>query len=92
MVRDVWTKWCFVIEQHSSAALTEIRLSVIKSGMDLLGAYTPLVLARGVQGEGGVAIFHDKAKNIRDKMGYSNLSNNMIISELRTTITIQIQC
>jgi hypothetical protein len=31
---------------------------------------------------GGGAIFHDKAKNIRDKMRYSNLSNNMMISEL----------
>jgi hypothetical protein len=43
---------------------------------------------RGVQG--GV-IFHDKSKNIRDKMRYSNLSNNMMISKLRTTVTIQIQ-
>ena len=33
--------------------------------------------------------FHDKAKNIRDKM--SNLSNNMMISKLLTTITIEIQ-
>ena len=31
---------------------------------------------------GGGAISHDKAKNIRDKMRYSNLSNNMMISEL----------
>ena len=31
-------------------------------------------------GGGGGGYFHDKAKNIRDKM--SNLSNNMIISEL----------
>jgi hypothetical protein len=31
---------------------------------------------------GGVLFFHDKAKNIRDKMRYSNLSNNMMISEL----------
>jgi hypothetical protein len=36
----------------------------------------PLGLARGG------AIFHDKAKNIRDKMRYSNLNNNMMISEL----------
>ena len=47
--------------------------------MDLLGDVHPLALARG--GAGG-AIFHDKAKNIRDKMKYSNLSNNMMISEL----------
>ena len=32
---------------------------------------------------GGGAIFHDQAKkNIRDKMRYSNLSNNMMVSEL----------
>jgi hypothetical protein len=49
------------------------------------GCATPLALTRG-----GV-IFHDKAKNIRDKIRYSNLSNNMMISELCTTITIQIQ-
>ena len=48
----------------------------------------PLSLARG--GAGG-AIFHDKEKIIRGKMRYSNLSNNMMISELWTTITIQIQ-
>jgi hypothetical protein len=46
---------------------------------------------QGGGGGGGGAIFHDKAKIIRDKMRYSNLSNNMMISELRTTITIQIQ-
>ena len=34
----------------------------------------------GVQG--GDAIFHDKQKIIRDKMRYSNLINNMMISEL----------
>ena len=37
----------------------------------------PLALARGAKWD------------IRDKMRYSNLSNNMIISELWTTITIQ---
>ena len=36
----------------------------------------------GQRGCRGGAIFHDKAKNIRDKMRYSNLSNNMMISEL----------
>jgi hypothetical protein len=40
----------------------------------------PPVLARG--GAGVCAIFHDKAKTIRDKMRYSNLSKNMIKSEL----------
>ena len=40
----------------------------------------PLALARS--GAGGGAIFHDKAKNIRDQMRYSNLSNNMMISKL----------
>ena len=55
------------------------------AGMDLLGemgvgVYVPsIALARG--GAGG-AIFDDKAKNIRDKMRYSNLSNNMMISKL----------
>ena len=51
--------------------------------MDLLGCgcvCTPLALARG--GAGG-AVFHViKQKIIRDKMRYSNLSNNMIISKL----------
>jgi hypothetical protein len=44
------------------------------------GVCTPhLALARGYAREGGY--FHDKAKNIRDKM--SNLSiNNMMISKL----------
>ena len=67
-------------------------------GMDLLGwggggggGCTPLVLARGGAG-GGVLFFMIKQKIIRDKMRYSNLSNNMmIISKLSTTITIQIQ-
>ena len=38
-----------------------------------------LALARGYAG-GGVGYFHDKAKNIRDKM--SNLSNKTMISKL----------
>jgi hypothetical protein len=50
-----------------------------------MGVCTPLALARG--GAGGGTIFHDKQKIIRDKMRYSNLSNNMMISELWTTIT-----
>jgi hypothetical protein len=40
---------------------------------------------------GGGLFFMIKQKIIRGKMRYSNLSNNMMISELRTTITIQIQ-
>jgi hypothetical protein len=40
------------------------------------GGCTLLALVRG--GAGG-AIFHDKAKNIRDKVRYCNLSNNMMI-------------
>ena len=43
------------------------------------GCAPPLALARG--GARG-AIFHDKKKTIRDKMRFSNLSNNMMISEL----------
>ena len=58
--------------------------------MDLLGggrgAHPPLALTTG--GAGGVLFFMIKQK---DKMRYSNLSNNMMTSELRTTITIQIQ-
>ena len=45
------------------------------------GVCTPpphLAMARGYAG--GWGYFHDKAKNIRDKM--SNLSNNMMISKL----------
>ena len=33
-------------------------------------------------GQGGVLFFMIKQKIIRDKMRYSNLSNNMMISEL----------
>jgi hypothetical protein len=36
----------------------------------------------GQRGFRGGAVFHDKAKIIRDKMRYSNLSNNMIIRKL----------
>ena len=53
-----------------------------EAGMDLLGGggCTPLALARG--GAGGVLFFMIKQKIIRGKMRYSNLSNNMMISEL----------
>jgi hypothetical protein len=45
--------------------------------MDLLeGCVHPLALARGV------LFFMIKQKNIRDKMRYSDLSDNMIISKL----------
>ena len=44
------------------------------------GGCTPLALARG--GARGVLFFMIKQKIIRDKMRYSNLSNNMMISEL----------
>ena len=47
----------------------------IQTGMGLLGGG---VHTSPSPGQGG-AIFHDKAK---DKMRYSNLSNNMMISEL----------
>ena len=43
------------------------------------GAHPPSPGQGGVQGGG--AIFHDKQKIIRDKMRFSNLSNNMMISE-----------
>jgi hypothetical protein len=47
--------------------------------MDLLGCVHPRpALAKGYAGGGGY--FHDKAKNIRDKM--SNLSNKTMISKL----------
>jgi hypothetical protein len=49
---------------------------LIPAGMDLLGGAPRAALARGG------AVFHDKAKNIRDKTRYGNLSNNMMISEL----------
>jgi hypothetical protein len=41
----------------------------------------PLALAKGGAGGGGL-FFMIKQKIIRDKMRYSNLSNNMMISEL----------
>jgi hypothetical protein len=52
--------------------------------MDLLGCVHP-----PSPGQGGVLFFMIKQKIIRDKMRFSNLSNNMI-NELWTTITIQI--
>jgi hypothetical protein len=59
-------------------------LRAFKSGMDLLGGCggctPPLALAR--RGAGGVLFFMIKQKIIRDKMRFSNLSNNMMISEL----------
>jgi hypothetical protein len=53
------------------------------------GGGHPLARARG--GAGGVLFFMIKQKIIRDKMRYSNLSNNMMTSELWTTIPIPIQ-
>ena len=64
--------------------------------MDLLGSVCVCVCVCGGGGGGGGgppqspgqrgcrggSIFHDKAKHIRDKLRYSNLSNNMMISEL----------
>ena len=47
--------------------------------MDLLGCVHPPP-SPGQRVCRGGGYFHDKAKNIRDKM--SNLSNNMMISEL----------
>ena len=44
------------------------------------GCAPPVALARG--GAGGVLFFMIKQKIIRGKMRYSNLSNNMMISEL----------
>ena len=44
-----------------------------------VGVHPP---STGQGGTGAGAIFHDKQKIIRDKMRYSNLSNNMMISEL----------
>ena len=45
------------------------------------GVHPPSPGQRGFRGE-GVLFFMIKKKNIRDKMRYSNLSNNMMISEL----------
>ncbi len=61
-----------------------------KSGMDLLcvfGGGYPLALARG--GMGVVQFFMIKRTNIRDKIRYSNLSNNMMIQFYIITIQIQ---
>jgi hypothetical protein len=55
----------------------------MKTGMDELegcGGVHPLALTR--RGAGGVLFFMIKQKIIRDKMRYSDLSNNMMISEL----------
>ena len=58
--------------------------NTVEPGMDLLlggggGVCTPLALARG---GAGVLFFMINQNIIRDKMRYSNLSNNMMISEL----------
>jgi hypothetical protein len=45
----------------------------------------------GQKGARGALFFMITQKIIRDTMRYSNLSNNMMISELWTIITIQIQ-
>ena len=50
--------------------------------MDLLGCVHPP--SPGQRGCRGVLFFMIKQKIIRDKMRYSNLSNNMIISHSRT--------
>jgi hypothetical protein len=54
--------------------LFSLSLPLFSTGMDLLGG--------GEGGAGGVLFFMIKQKFIRDKMRYSNLSNNMMISEL----------
>jgi hypothetical protein len=57
---------------------------VSRAGMDLLGGVRGGVhpLSPGQGGAGGVLFFMIKQKIIRGKMRYSNLSNNMMISEL----------
>ncbi len=54
------------------------------------GAYH-LALARGGTGGGCVQFVMIKPTNIRDKIRYSNLSNNMMIQIQFYIITIQIQ-
>ena len=63
--------------------LVESRDGFTGGGAGRGGGVHPLALARG--GAGGwslVLFFMIKQKIIRDKMRYSNLSNNMMISEL----------
>ena len=50
-----------------------------ETGMDLLGGGVRIPPSPG---QGGVLFFMIKPKIIRDKMRFSNLSNNMMISEL----------
>jgi hypothetical protein len=88
MLSPGWEGWAYV-----GHAFFSVKFSTMGSkyqsnaGMDSLrgaGGDTPLALARGGSG-GGVLFFMIKQKNIRDKMRYSNLSNNMIISRFMNT-------
>ena len=77
-------KYVEKIARSSYSSLQFIAQVNLQAGMDLLGGgggcAPPLALARG--GAGGVLFFMIKQKIIRGKMRYSNLSNNMMISEL----------
>jgi hypothetical protein len=63
--------------------LTQYAKLMCEAGMDLLGGgedvHPPSPGQRGCR---GVIFFMIKQKIIRDKVRYSNLSNNMMISEL----------
>ena len=57
--------------------------SVLVSGMDLLGGGGGAHSSQPwLGGAGGVLFFMIKQTIIRDKMRFSNSSNNMVISEL----------
>ena len=81
MFKDIYNIFCISIHFNCITLIFRIICICITGTAEPVGGCgVPLALTtEGVQG--GV-IFHDKAKNIRDKMRYSNLSNNMMISEL----------
>jgi hypothetical protein len=77
----------FAYPLKASTPSEKLRIFVLKFllfmvGMDLLGGGGVHPPSPGQRGCRGGAIFHDKAKNIRDKMRYSNLSDKMMISKL----------
>jgi hypothetical protein len=77
-----WNKNTFFTHGVVNSTSTKIHAKqYFPPGTDLLGVEHPRSPGLRVCWGGG-AIFHDKAKKNRDKMRYSNLSNNMMISEL----------
>jgi hypothetical protein len=68
------------LEKRLSSFDVSLTASSSAVNVNVIDILYPLALARG--SAWGVLFFMIKQKIIRDKMRYSNLSNNMMISEL----------